>query len=146
MSRRAPLILLTLLLGAATVLIGHVHAVSQRYYPVVKVAAPDGVTFLALLAETSERPACSEANRRFLAPLKASCAQCEIVFARCERELDGVELALEADGPLPYPVVRAAGLRLAIGGNAEAAQAACGFIALDVQRRRLGAASCEARS
>lgn len=143
MSPRAAPATLAMLLAAVSVLIAHLHAVSQRYYPVVKVAAPDGVTFLAVLAETAERPACSEANRRFLAPLKADCPDCDIVYARCARELDGLELALQDDHPLPFPVVRAAGLRLAIEGDAAIAQAVCGFIALDVQRR-LGAASCAA--
>jgi hypothetical protein len=142
MRRRVAGIALAGLLAAAASVIGHLHAMSQTYTPSVKVASPDGMTYLAVLGERGALPACSAANRRFLAPMKAACPECDVVFARCTRELDGLEDALRAGRALPFPVLTAPDVRLAIVGDAPAARAACGFIAQDVRRRGLGRASC----
>lgn len=138
-----------ILIATASVL-AHLHGISQTYHPVVKVAAPDGFTYIAVLGTTAERPGCSAANRRFLEPMKAGCAECEIVFARCLRHLEGLELAVLEERPVPFPVLSAPGMRLAIASNssggsragAAQAESACDLIAGGAVRRGAGSASC----
>ena len=58
------------LLIAAGAVLAHLHVVAQTYHPVVRLAAPDGLTYTALQDPTSERQACGEANERFIVPLR----------------------------------------------------------------------------
>lgn len=137
-------IALVLILTATGV--AHLHATSQTYHPVVKVSAPNGVTFTAVLAATDDRPSCAVANRRFLVPMRANCSDCEVAAARCERELEGLELALSLDLPVPYPVVSVPGARLAITTDDAAASSTstCESIAGDVIKRGVGAECAKA--
>ena len=136
-------IALVLILAATGV--AHLHATSQTYHPVVKVSAPNGVTFTAVLAATN-RPACAAANKRFLDPMRANCSECEVEAARCERELEGMELALSLDLPVPYPVVSVPGARLAITADdaAPGFTSTCELIAGDVIKRGVGAECAKA--
>lgn len=60
-----------------------------------------------------------KANDRFLEPIKARCAACDVVYARCERELQPLEFALLAGDAVPMHVVVAPGMRLAMDGPIE---------------------------
>src|SRR5439155_430593 len=115
----------------ALVLIGigswlaHLHVVSQLYYPVVQLSSPEGLTYTAVQDSTQERQACGAANERFLGPVKDRCKRCQVVLARCERRLEGLELALYDGAPLPHHRVFAPGLRMAIVGPPESAKTTC---------------------
>jgi hypothetical protein len=132
----------------ALVLIGigswlaHLHMASQLYYPVVQLSSPEGLTYTAVQDSTHERQACGAANERFLGPVKERCKQCKVVFARCERVLEGLELALLEGVPLPHHRVFAPGIRMAIVGSPESAKATCEYIAGDMVKRGLRSAVC----
>ena len=132
----------------AVVLIGigswlaHLHVVSQLYYPVVQLSSPEGLTYTAVQDSTQQRQACGAANERFLGPVKNGCKQCQVVLARCERRLEGLELALYDGAPLPHHRVFAPGLRMAIVGPAAPAKTTCEFIAGDMVKRGLRSAAC----
>lgn len=124
----------------AGAVLAHMHVVAQRYYPMVKVASPEGLTFVAVQDMTPQRQACGEANNRFLEPVKALCKDCKVIAARCERVIDGgEERALLED---PGYVVVAPGLRLSISGPENSAKANCEYIAGDMVRRGLPGAAC----
>ena len=127
---------------AAGALIGHLHASMQTYHPVMKVATPEGVTYTVVLDPTPSRPACGNAGRTFLEPVRQQCPECEVVSARCESELQDLELALESEQPLPLYVVTMPGARVAIAAEASRARAACDLIAGDAVRRGAARANC----
>ena len=117
-----------MLIGVASVL-AHLHVVAQTYYPVVRVSSPEGLVFTAVHDPMNERSACAAANADFLAPFKALCRDCKVVAARCERELEGLEAALDEGKAIPHHRVSAPGVDLAIAGPEEAARFACDHIA-----------------
>lgn len=132
-------IALVLVLGAAAV--AHLHVTMQRYFPVIRVATPEGLVYTALFDPTAERRACADANRRFLDPVKERCIGCEVVFARCERQLEDLEPAFGGDS-IRQHVVSVPGLRIDIDGPAAPAKRSCDLIAGDFARRGLPTASC----
>ncbi len=105
---------------------------SQLYYPVVQLTLPDGLSLTAVLPETKERTACRMASDRFVDPLKQSCKECKVAAARCERHLEGLELAMREGAPVPHPVVVARELRMAVLGPPEAAKAGCQVLAANM--------------
>src|SRR5437764_13670549 len=92
-------------LVAVTSVVAHLYVQSQVYYPVVKIDLPGDLTITALLPETKERKACGMANDRFLGPFRQNCKECKIAIARCERELEGVEVAMRDRAPVSHPMV-----------------------------------------
>lgn len=122
------------LIGVASVL-AHLHVVAQTYYPVVRVQSPEGLVFTAVHEPTSERAACAVANGEFLAPFKNMCPDCKVVAARCERELDSFEDAITRQAGIPYPLVFAPGVKLAIAGPGDVARATCDEIERTAPRR-----------
>jgi hypothetical protein len=120
-----------ILAGAA---VAQLHSETQDYYPVVKIVEPHGASYTAVMDPVHERPACGEASKLFLEPVKAQCPQCQIVWARCERELNGLELAVFMGEPVEHPVVSMHGLKVAITASEETARAACTLIAGDIVR------------
>ena len=139
----APKIAIAAVLCVAAAVLAHMHVISQRYYPIVKVEAPDGVVFVALQDMTQERRACGDANSRFLQPVKARCQDCKVIAARCERVVDGVEERALLEGrPLPGYLVVAPGLRLSITGPDRSARANCEYIAGDMLKRGVRSAAC----
>lgn len=133
---------IALVLIVAGSVIAHMHVVSQIYHPVVRVSAPEGLVYTAVQDATPERRACGEANDRFLAPIKQTCKQCQVVYARCERSLEGLELAMDEGKPLPHYQVFAPGVRVAILGPEPAAKTTCTYIAADMVQRGLRSAAC----
>ena len=123
--------------------LAHLHVVSQTYHPVVQLSSPDGLVYTAVQDAKHERQACGAANDRFLAPVKKGCAQCRVVLARCERELDGLELAVHERRPIAHHhVVSAPGVRMAIAGPEASAKASCEQIADQMVRSGLRSAVC----
>lgn len=108
--------------------LAHLHVVSQSYHPVVRLASPDGLVYTAVQDARQERQACGAANDRFLGPVKRTCKDCKVVIARCERQLEGFELAVHERRQLPHHVVHGPGLRMAIAGPAQHAKASCEHI------------------
>ena len=122
MKQRALNSLILVVLVAAGAVLAHLHVESQTYYPVVRVATPEGLTYNAVQDGLRDRQACGAANDRFLAPLKQQCKLCKVVYARCERALEGVEAALHDGKIVVLHVVAAPGFRMAIEGPAPGAR------------------------
>lgn len=140
--RSVPKILLMLaLLGVGAVLASY-HVANQHYYPVSKLASSDGYTFTLVQNRVQARGDCGAANDRVIDPLKKTCPQCEVVYARCERELRGLELALLMGDPVPYYVVTAPNLRLVVEGPAHTLQRDCEYIAERIVKAGVRAAAC----
>jgi hypothetical protein len=134
-------IVILVLLAVGSVL-AYYHVANQSYYPVSKLASVDGYTFHMVQDRRAQRNACGQANDRFLAPIKARCLQCQVVYARCERELQGVELALLMGDPMPMHVVVAPGLRLAMEGPKERVRHECEQLATELVKGGALTAAC----
>ncbi|MGH8629136.1 MAG: hypothetical protein ACREU7_00015 [Burkholderiales bacterium] len=127
---------------AVSAWLAHLHVVSQSYHPVVRLAAPDGLTYTAVQDAKHERQACGAANDRFLRPIKQGCRECQVVIARCERHLEGFELDLHEGRRIPHHLVFGPGVRMAIVGPAAQAKASCEQIASQMVRNGLRSAAC----
>jgi hypothetical protein len=134
-------ILAVLLVGVSSV-IAHLYVQSQVYYPVIRVALPEGVSVAAVLAQTKERKACGLANDRFLTPIKQQCKECKLISARCERELEGLDLALRQGDPVPYPMVVAKEARVAFLGPPDLAKIGCDAAVASMIARGFKSATC----
>lgn len=137
---RKALIILVLL--AAGALLARYHVANQHYFPVSKLVSSDGYTFVLVQDRTDTREACGKANDRFLAPLKAACQQCQVVYARCERELHGLELALLMGDPVQVHVVRTPGVRLAMEGPPNTLRRDCEAMAASIVKTGVSYAAC----
>lgn len=137
---RKALIIVVLL--AAGAVLARYHVENQRYFPVTKLTSSDGYTFDVVQDRADTREACGNANDRFLAPLKAACGQCQVVYARCERELHGLELALLMGDPVPLHVVVAPGVRLAMEGPAPTLRRDCEAMAAAIVKAGVKHAAC----
>jgi hypothetical protein len=136
------IIAVALVLIAAASLVAHLYVQSQVYYPVVRLNLPDGLSIAAVLPETKERKACGAANDRFVAPFKQTCKDCKIAMARCERQLEGLELAMREGAPVAYPTIVARELRMAVMGPPAAAKAGCQIVAADMVAKGMRTAVC----
>jgi hypothetical protein len=136
---KALAIAVLLALGAV---LAHYHVVNQHYYPVSELASSDGYTIHMVQDRTDTRGDCGAANDRFLKPVKSACAQCRIVYARCERELQGLEFSLLMGDAVPMYVVVAPGLRLAIEGPPQNLRRDCEQMAANIVKSGARAASC----
>jgi hypothetical protein len=132
---------LAVLLGAGALLASY-HVANQHYYPVTRLESTDGYTFSLVQDRVKSRTQCGEANDFFLGPLKERCAQCRIVYARCERELQGLELKLLMGEPLPLHVVVAGGFRMALEGPAKTIRRDCEDMAALIVRSGAPSAAC----
>lgn len=141
MKRRLGIAVGVLLLATASV-VAHLYVQSQVYYPVVKLDLAGDLSITALLPETKERKACGLANDRFLAPFKQSCKDCKVAMARCERELEGLELAMRDRASVPHPMVVAREARLAVMGPPERAMAGCKLLAANLIAQGVKTAVC----
>lgn len=135
-------VIIAALLIAAGAVLAHMHVVAQTYYPVVHVTTPEGLKYTAVFDRTDERRACGAKNDRFVAPFKAMCKECQVVLARCERELGGLELALSEGKDVPYHRVFAPGLRVAISGPEAMAKLGCDTIARGLNERGMRSVAC----
>ena len=135
-------IAIALVLVAVASALAHMHVQSQTYHPVVRLASPDGLTYTAVQDPVAERRACGAANDRFLAPIKAACKDCLVVYARCERKLEGLERSLYGGAPLAQHRVVGPGLRMAIEGPAASAQVACEYLASEMAKSGARSTAC----
>ena len=120
--KQALVILVLLVLGSV---LAHYHVANQSYYPVSKLTSAEGYTFVMVQDRTPQRSECGKANDRFLEPIKVRCVMCEVVYARCERQLQDLEFALLAGDAVPMHVVVAPGMRLAMDGPKERVRLEC---------------------
>ncbi len=141
MKTKSKIIIALALIGSASV-VAHLYVQSQVYYPVVHLMLPDGLSIAAVLPETKERKACGAANDRFVTPFKQSCKDCKVAIARCERHLEGLELAMHDGLPVPHPMVVALELRMAVMGPPEAAKAGCQVVAANMVANGVKTAVC----
>jgi hypothetical protein len=137
---RQSLVVLTLAIAGSV--LAYFYVTGQSYYPVVKLASPDGLTYNVVQSADSGRNACGDANARFLGPVRKQCPQCAVVYARCERELEGIELALSTGAPVPHYRVIGADVQIAVQGPADRVRAACEEIASDIVRGGVPTAAC----
>lgn len=134
-------LVIVVLLGAGT-LLARYHVANQRYYPVTQLTSSEGYTFHMVQDRVDTRAKCGAANDIFLAPLKSQCTQCTIVYARCERELQGLELKLLMGEAVPHHVVAARGFRMAVEGPAQSVRQSCEAIAAQIVRSGGSSAAC----
>jgi hypothetical protein len=132
--KRLSLIVLLVLAGSTA---AQMHVAMQSYYPVIRVSTVEGVTYTTLLEPAEDRSRCAAASKVFLASLKAGCEDCEVHFARCEREPEGAE-ALSGAQAAQRPFVSLPGLRIDIDGPTVPAARGCEAIARDLAARGLG--------
>jgi hypothetical protein len=137
--KQAIIILILLVLGTV---LAHYHVANQSYYPVAKLKSADGYTFVMVQDRTAQRSACGEANDRFLKPIKAHCIICDVVYARCERELQGLEFALLSGDSVPMHVVFAPGMRMAMDGPRERVRQECEHMAAMLVKAGHKSAAC----
>ena len=141
--RRSPA---SLLLIVGLLAIGSVFAYYRvralSYYPTLRIETPDGYALTVVQDVRRERSACGEANARFLAPLQTVCKNCKLVYARCLRKLEGVELTLVVEEPPPLYVVRAAGVRMAVSGPLAHLKDVCDNIAVGLVKSGMKTAAC----
>lgn len=134
--------LVLLVLLAAGAVLAHYHVQNQHYYPVTRLASSDGYAFLMVQDRVNTREACGAANDRFVQPLEAGCPQCRVVYARCERELQGLELKLLMGEVVDLHVVVAPRLRMAIEGPAATLRRDCENMAAVIVKSGARSASC----
>lgn len=132
---------IVVLLAAGAVL-AHYHVANQHYYPVSQLASSDGYTIHMVQDRVDTRGECGEANDRFLSPIKSTCTQCRIVYARCERELQGLEFSLLMGDAVPMYVVVAPGLRLALEGPPQTLRRDCEQMAAQIVKGGARTATC----
>lgn len=134
--------LVLIALAIAGSVLAYFHVASQTYFPVVRLSSSDGFTYVVVQDADADRNACGEANDRFLEPVKKLCTQCKVEYARCDRELEGIELALSAGEPIPHHAVVGRGVRVAVQGPPDKVRAVCEEIASDIVRAGVPSAAC----
>src|SRR5205814_3324092 len=122
--------------------VAFLYVKSQVYSAVVRLELPGDLKIAGVLPETKERKACGDSNDRFLAPFKQSCKECKIAMARCERQLEGLDLAIREGTQATYPMVIASEARLVVMGPPQKAKAGCQFLATSMVARGLRTAVC----
>ena len=132
------IVLALALAGGAAVAAAVWFARSEIYYPVARVATPEGLTFTAFSSKTRWRSECNDANERFLEPLRKECPACEVLSARCESKDEMMKLRIALTGPQ----VRSRGLTLALAGPRELSLASCEFLAKHLLRQGLDDSRC----
>ena len=125
-------------LAGGVAIAAYLHAGEAHYYPIARIAAPDGLTYTAFSRETRGRDACVEANQRFIADFRAGCPACNVMFEGCESRAVAIQLRVAVSDP----VVVSRGLSLAIAGPRDLAAAACKSIVQDLSTRGLDGARC----
>ena len=139
-SRIAALLIFGLL--AVGGVFAHYWVATLTYYPTAKVALPGGFSFSVVQQSQPDRAACGEANERFLAPLASACKGCKVVYARCQRTIDGTDLLLMTESSPSFYTVIAPGLRMRMHGPADQLGAVCDGIAPQLVRSGRAKATC----
>jgi hypothetical protein len=132
---RRGIVLGALLVAAACATLFLAYGPYAEYYPVVKIAAPGGVTFTALLDAKRGLKACTATNAEFLDPLLGECPDCEVLFAQCLEKSQALGLTLEAREAARQYWVVSQGVTIAVGGAETMAKASCEAVAADLASR-----------
>lgn len=135
------LLLIVALLAAGSVA-AYYTVRSLSYYPTLRIETPSGFAFTVVQERRDDRAGCGDANDRFLQPLDTVCESCKVVYARCRRRLEGVELTLIEESPPPLYVVAAPGVRMAVTGPLEHLKEVCEDIAEGLVKSGLTHAAC----
>jgi hypothetical protein len=128
-----------LALAAGIAVATYLYARNESYYPVARVATPEGLTYTAFSGERRGREACVSANDLFVEPLRKDCPACTVLFERCESRAEMMKLRVAAASE---PVVLSRGVALAVAGPRELAKASCELIAQDLAKRGLEGSRC----
>lgn len=134
--------LLALVLLGGGLALARLYVEAAAYYPVVKISAPAGLEFTIVHDAMGSRQSCGAANREFIDPIKAECKECSVVYARCERELKGAELAVLRRQALPFHMVSASNMRLLVTGPSKVAKRACEDLATLIVKNGIQTATC----
>ena len=134
--------LVIVLLLAAGGFLAHYHVTNQSYYPVARLTSTDGYTFTVVQDRVATREECGKANDRFVEPVRRSCTECRVAYARCERELQGLELKLLTGEPVPMHVIVAPGLRVAMDGPPARLRQECEQVAETIVKAGISFAAC----
>ena len=118
-----------LLTAAAIILLGAILAWALKpgaYWPVARVAAPEGVVLSFLQDQVKTEADCQAANKRVTATMLANCKECSLAEASCPGE---APKELAPGGSLSQDVVAAKGLKILIAAPPVAAHALCHSLA-----------------
>ncbi len=125
--------------------IAHLYVAAQSYQAIVRVEAPDGTVYTAMLDPVAERRACGVASQRFLEPLANDCPQCRVVFARCQREDEERPAFAQTGGSGPQsPFLNMPGVRIRIDAPQEIARRNCEWMAQSMHGLGVASARCVA--
>ena len=137
---------IALLLIVALLAVGGVYAEyyvrTLTYYPTAKIDLPGGFSFSMVQALQPDRAACGRANRRVIEPMKKSCPECTVAYARCRRKIEGTDLLLLTEPKPAFYVVVAPGLRMRVEGPLDQLAAVCDGIAEKLANNGKVNASC----
>jgi len=140
--QRAPTLLLIagalLALAGGVALAAYLYERDRPYYPVARIASPEGLVYTAFSDLVRGREACAAANQRFLEPFRSDCPGCTVLSERCESREEGMRLRVAESGP----VVVSPGVALALSGPRELARATCELIARDLAKRGVERSRC----
>jgi hypothetical protein len=123
----------TALLTAAAIIIAGIALVMilrpTAYYPMARVAAPEGVTLGFLQDQRASEADCQAANRLVTAAMLANCKECSLAEARCAGA-PPKELGQTTAGP--QDMIAAKGLQILITAPPVAAHALCQSLATGI--------------
>jgi len=123
----------TALLTAAAIIIAGIALVMilrpTAYYPVARIAAPEGVGLSFLQDRVATEADCQVANQRVTATMLANCKECHLAEARCAGE-PPKELGQTHAGP--QDMIAAKGLQILITAPPVAAHALCQSLAAGI--------------
>jgi hypothetical protein len=117
-------------------------ASAAEYYPISRVATPEGYSLTAVQQSRSKRDACIDANRRFTDSITSNCAACRVEASQCKTRLSTAERAAAAGKAVKNYSVAAKGIRIVLSGSKDVVKTACEQIAGDTVRRGISGAAC----
>lgn len=121
-----------LLTAAAIIILGAVLVMIMKpapYFPVARIAAPEGVALSFLQDQAQTEVDCQAANKRVTAVMLASCKECSLAEARCV-DTRPKELGQTVAGP--QDMIAAKGLQILITAPPVAAHALCQSLAAGI--------------
>jgi len=121
-----------LLSAAAIIILGAVLVWTLRptpYFPVARIAAPEGVTLSFLQDQAPSEADCQTANQRATAAMLASCKECSLAEARC---VDTRPKELGQTTPGAQDMVAAKNLQILVTAPPAAAHALCQTLAAGI--------------
>ncbi len=123
----------TALLTAAAIIIAGIALVlilrPAAYYPVARIAAPEGVGLSFLQDRARSEAECQAANQRVTAAMLAACQECSLAEARCTGE---PPKELGQTHPAAQDMIAAKGLQILITAPPVAAHALCQSLAAGI--------------